>query len=98
SRERIFADMVELLKMRGYNGKLDPSESLKRLVVHHDPYQAADQAHAILVITEWDEFKEYNWSRIYSQMLKPAFLFDGRNILDATSLKGLGFEVYQIGK
>jgi len=40
-------------------------------------------AHAIAVLTEWDEFKTYDWQKIYTNMLKPAFVFDGRNIPDA---------------
>jgi len=98
SPERIISDMKELLHLRGVNGKLDPNDNLKRLIIHSDPYQAMHEAHAILVITEWDEFKTYDWERIYKHMLKPAFLFDGRNILDSSSLVEKGFQVYQIGK
>jgi UDPglucose 6-dehydrogenase len=39
-------------------------------------------AHAIAVLTEWDEFKNYDWEKIYDDMNKPAFIFDGRNLLD----------------
>jgi UDPglucose 6-dehydrogenase len=63
-----------------------------------DPYKAADGAHAIAVITEWDEFTGYDWKRIYNSMKKPAFLFDGRNILDHNALREIGFEVRAIGR
>lgn len=63
-----------------------------------DPYEACKEAHAIAVLTEWDEFKTYDWQRIYDAMKKPAFVFDGRGILDKTALETIGFQVYVIGK
>jgi UDPglucose 6-dehydrogenase len=56
------------------------------------------RAHAIAILTEWDEFKSYNWTGIYANMLKPAFVFDGRNLLDRQSLERIGFNVQAIGK
>ena len=49
-------------------------------------------------MTEWDEFKSYDWQKIYDQMKKPAFIFDGRNILDKTEMTEIGFEYSSIGK
>ena len=69
----------------------------KHLTVHQDPYTALENAHGIAVLTEWDEFKTYDWQRIYEKMQKPAFVFDGRNILDRKQLEKIGFEVYSIG-
>jgi UDPglucose 6-dehydrogenase len=66
--------------------------------VVNDPYEAADKAHAIAVLTEWDEFKGYDYAHIFNQMLKPAFIFDGRRLLDKTALKQQGFKVYTIGE
>ena len=63
-----------------------------------DAYSAADGAHAIAVVTEWKEFKELDYQKIYDKMAKPAFLFDGRNIVDAEALRKIGFQVYQIGR
>ena len=74
------------------------SENDERLIVENDPYQAVYDAHAVAVLTEWEEFKDYNWKKIYDNMKKPAFVFDGRKILDIEKLKDLGFKVYQIGK
>ncbi|HAQ38649.1 MAG TPA: nucleotide sugar dehydrogenase, partial [Saprospirales bacterium] len=71
---------------------------LSKLVVHTDPYAAMKEAHAIAVLTEWDEFRTYDWERVYNNMIKPAFVFDGRNILNAKQLFQLGFRVFQIGK
>src|SRR6056297_3009182 len=73
-------------------------ENNQRLHVEKDPYEAAKDAHAIAILTEWDEFRDYDWQKIYNNMKKPAFLFDGRNILDAQKLSLIGFKVYQIGK
>ncbi len=63
-----------------------------------DPYKAAEGAHAIAVMTEWKEYKELDFQRIYDSMAKPAFIFDGRNILNHTALFEMGFEVYSIGR
>lgn len=63
-----------------------------------DAYAACDGAHALAVLTEWDEFKELDYARIYKSMAKPAFVFDGRNILDHDGLRKIGFEVHAIGK
>jgi UDPglucose 6-dehydrogenase len=68
------------------------------IVTEPDPYAAAKDAHAICVMTEWDEFKTYDYEKIYANMVKPAFIFDGRNILDHQALRKIGFEVYAIGK
>lgn len=71
---------------------------LANLIVHNDPYTAMDKAHAVAILTEWDAFKTYVWQKVYDKMLKPAFVFDGRNILSAKELRNIGFKVYQIGK
>lgn len=62
-----------------------------------DPYQAASGAHAIAVMTEWDLYRSLDWDRIYRSMEKPAFVFDGRNILDHKGLYEIGFNVYPLG-
>jgi len=70
----------------------------KSIVLVSDPYEAAQDSHAIAIMTEWDEFKSYDYQKIYESMTKPAFMFDGRNILDHQSLFDIGFEVQCIGK
>ncbi|MHC5201817.1 nucleotide sugar dehydrogenase [Myroides sp. LJL119] len=74
-----------------------PCENKQLLKVHADPYLALKDSHAIAVLTEWDEFKNYDWKRIYQNMKKPAFIFDGRNLLDRDSLQEIGFKLYSIG-
>ncbi|XP_014669708.1 PREDICTED: UDP-glucose 6-dehydrogenase-like [Priapulus caudatus] len=70
----------------------------KSVTVHTSAYDAAEKAHAVVVCTEWDEFQELDYNRIYKNMLKPAFLFDGRSFLDHSSLRSVGFQVESIGK
>ncbi|MHC5310880.1 nucleotide sugar dehydrogenase [Myroides sp. LJL116] len=67
------------------------------LQVHNNAYSALENAHGIAVLTEWDEFKDYDWQRVYDNMLKPAFVFDGRNVLDKEKLQNIGFVVFSIG-
>jgi UDPglucose 6-dehydrogenase len=62
-----------------------------------DPYKCAEDAHAILIITEWAEFKTYDYKRIFESMQKPAFIFDGRNILPHQELYEIGFNVSPLG-
>ena len=69
-----------------------------RLSVARSAYEAAAEAHAIVVVTEWDEFKTLDFAKIYDGMVKPAFVFDGRNILDLGKLRALGFRAQGIGK
>ena len=68
------------------------------MTVIQEPYEATKNAHALVVCTEWDEFKNYDYGRIFQNMYKPAFLFDGRGILDHQKLKEIGFRTYCIGK
>lgn len=69
-----------------------------RFTVARSAYEAAAGAHAIVVVTEWDEFKTLDFAKIYDGMVKPAFVFDGRNILDLGKLRALGFRAQGIGK
>ena len=72
-------------------------ENTKHLRTEISPYNAMEGAHAIAVLTEWDEFKSYDWQRIYKSMQKPAFIFDGRNVLDRKALETIGFIYKGIG-
>ena len=69
-----------------------------RLTVAGSAYEATAGAHALVVVTEWDEFKTLDFAKIYDGMVKPAFVFDGRNILDLGKLRALGFRAQGIGK
>jgi UDPglucose 6-dehydrogenase len=64
----------------------------------NSPLEAVEGAHALVVLTEWDEFKAYPYEEFYAKMMKPACVFDGRGILNHKALEDIGFEVHAIGK
>src|SRR5688572_27776682 len=80
------------------NARYDLGELAKRITFEPDPYVAAQGAHAIAVVTEWRQFAELDYQKIYASMVKPAFIFDGRNLLEHGKLYDMGFNVYSIGK
>jgi UDPglucose 6-dehydrogenase len=80
------------------NTAQDLKDLAARVVFEADPYAAAKGAHAIAILTEWQQYAGLDYERIYAAMAKPAFLFDGRNLLDHKKLYKLGFNVYPIGK
>ena len=89
--ERIYADL-------DYLGTRSPEDNRRLLKVSNDPMDATKEAHAVAILTEWDEFKTYDWKSIYEQMLKPAFVFDGRRLLDNEVMDAIGFNYYKIGQ
>ena len=97
SESKIKADLRYLWELEG-TPEPRITQKLGQIFVHKDPHEALNMSHAIAVLTEWDEFKTYDWEKIYQQMYKPAFVFDGRNILDTAKLKAIGFQVKSIGK
>lgn len=72
----------------------------KQVSIATDAYSACDGADAVVICTEWDEFRDtcLDYERIYEKMNKPAFVFDGRLILDKGKLEGMGFRVETIGR
>lgn len=80
------------------NAKNDLKEQKDSVTFGEDPYEAAKGAHAIAVVTEWDLYKDLDYQKIYDSMEKPAFLFDGRNLLDHDKLFKIGFSVFRIGR
>lgn len=74
------------------------AEDDARVTVCEDAYEATKDAHGVLILTEWDEFKALDFKRIYDGMHLPAFLFDGRNLLDLSALREIGFEARGIGQ
>lgn len=80
------------------NAKIDLKYYGDEIEYEKDPYKAASKAHAVAILTEWDIYKELDYSKIYDSMTKPAFIFDGRNILNHEKLFKLGFNVYPLGK
>jgi UDPglucose 6-dehydrogenase len=80
-----------------YLGTIDPNVIRERITVVNEPYTAMKDAHAIAILTEWDAFKGYSWEKVYENMMKPAFIFDGRGITDKLNLQKIGFELFRIG-
>jgi UDPglucose 6-dehydrogenase len=80
------------------NAKTDLAPILSKIELAADPYAAAKGAHGIAVCTEWDEYRTLDYRAIFDSMEKPAFIFDGRNILDHGKLYEIGFNVFPIGK
>jgi len=80
------------------NARLDLSDVDEGVIFEPDPYVAARGAHAIALVTEWPQFAELDFQAIFDAMIQPAFIFDGRNILDHKKLHEIGFNVYAVGK
>jgi len=77
---------------------VSPEMIEKQLTICESSEEAADGAHGVAVLTEWDEFRSADFAKVLKGMFKPAFLFDGRDILNHSELREMGFDVYAIGK
>ena len=97
TQERMHMDLQTLWEFRG-ESKTDIQKKLSKLRSVGSAEGSCNNAHALAVITEWDVFTTQDFSAIYSQMEKPAFVFDGRKILDQNQLQSIGFTAYEIGK
>lgn len=87
SRKKVLADL-------NYLQTRDSESNNTGITSFKNPYDACKNAHAVAILTEWDEFANYDWQKIYDSMQKPAFVFDGRNILNKAEMQKIGF-VYQ---
>ncbi|WP_298222686.1 UDP-glucose 6-dehydrogenase [Flavobacterium sp.] len=87
----------QIISDLNYINEVEISQLEKTVEVQNDPYEACKDAHAIAILTEWDEFKSYDWKQIFDGMKKPAFVFDGRNILDADKMREIGFIFSAVG-
>lgn len=80
------------------NARHDLADLGDRIVYEADPYAALQGAHALAVLTDWDEYRQLDFQRVQELMMKPAFIFDGRNCLDHEALYQQGFNVFGTGK
>ncbi|HLA27497.1 MAG TPA: nucleotide sugar dehydrogenase [Syntrophales bacterium] len=80
------------------NARSDMKGAEGRISFEEDPCNAAKGCHAIAVLTEWEQYRDLDFHNIFREMVKPAFIFDGRNILDHQRCFDIGFNVYPIGK
>ncbi|XP_063982528.1 UDP-glucose 6-dehydrogenase [Diachasmimorpha longicaudata] len=94
----IYDPKVEESQIMDDLSSLGLSDLKKSVNIYHDAYTATKNTHAIVVCTEWDEFTELDYKRIYTEMTKPAYIFDGRKILNHDHLQKIGFNVQTIGK
>jgi len=90
SRNKMLADL-------NYLESRSEEDNGNAINVFDNAYEACEKSHAIAILTEWDEFKTYDWKKIYESMHKPAFIFDGRNILNGKELESIGFVYSNIG-
>lgn len=90
SRNKILSDL-------NYLETRSAEENNNSILSFDNPYESCKGSHAIAILTEWDEFTTYDWQKIYDSMHKPAFLFDGRNILNPKELESIGFIYKGIG-
>lgn len=79
------------------NARADLADLGDAVAFESDPYRAAEGAHAIALLTDWELYRGLDYRRIYAAMEKPACIFDGRNALDPAALFDIGFNVYAIG-
>jgi UDPglucose 6-dehydrogenase len=80
------------------NARIDLKDMEGDVRFVEDVYEALDGAHAIALVTQWAEYRELDFERIYNKMVKPAFIFDGRNHLEHEKLFEIGFNVFPLGK
>ena len=98
--------LEEKATLKIYDPKVEPTEIYDDLetdegnpnvVICSDPNQTFEKAQAIVALTEWDEFNDIDFEATYQAMQKPAWIFDGRNILDHKKLAEIGFKIRSIG-
>ena len=89
-------DIVELNKKREIHPNII-EKKIKQIKIYDNPIDACLDSHAIAILTEWDQFKKIDFKLIYKSMFKPAFLFDGRKIMNEEKIKKIGFNYYEIG-
>ena len=80
------------------NAEADLAHEKGKISYVEDPYRAAEGCHALAVMTDWEAYRKLDYRKIYKSMVKPAFLFDGRNIVDHRKCFEIGFNVFPIGK
>ena len=70
----------------------------KYVSVYNNHIDCISNTNIIAILTEWDEFNDYDWNKLYDKMIKPAYIFDGRNILDKEKLESIGFNYVGLGR
>jgi UDPglucose 6-dehydrogenase len=99
STDIIAALQQEGAKVKAYDPKsMDVAGSmLKNVTLCRDVYSLAKGCDCLLILTEWEEFKQINFRKL-QPLMRQTVIFDGRNILDKETLREYGFEYYGIGR
>ena len=97
SKSRIIHDLKTVFQIKKLNNN-QIKKYLANISIYKNVYEATYESGIIAISTEWEEFKKLDWSRIYTNMKKPAWIFDGRNLLNNLELKKLGFKTFFIGQ
>jgi len=102
-----FAPAIELIRQLLAEGAevsaFDPAAAEKTQAVFptvqygKDAYEVAKDADAVMIVTDWKEFRDLDWKRIHDSMARP-LVFDGRNLLDPEQMRGIGFEYHSFGR
>jgi len=74
------------------------TKNKEHISIYNNPIDCIHKTNIIAILTEWDEFKDYDWQKIYNKMNKPTYIFDGRNILDKEKLESIGFNYIGLGR
>ena len=93
SKNQIISDLRNKLQTIG-SGEID----LSNITTHSTAHDAIKDSFGIVIITEWDEFKNLPWDKYLSEVKRPANIFDGRNILDKNDFEKLEYNFYSIGQ
>ena len=97
NEDQIKLDISNLCKKNNFS-KSKIELFISRITFFKQYKKSVIDSHSIAILTEWDIFLDYDWKFIYSKMIKPSYIFDGRNILNKVLLSEVGFKVVQIGK
>ena len=89
-RSQIYFDLNHINK--------NDAKNKRHVLVYDRHIDCIYQTNIIAILTEWDEFKEYDWEKIYDKMSKPAYVFDGRNVLEKEELESIGFNYIGLGR
>ena len=96
-KNKIESDLINLWESKDFSFEKIKNK-LKKVKVFENAIDCTKNSHAIAIVTEWEEFKNIDYKTIFKNMFKPAFVFDGRKILNSNKLTSIGFNYFEIGK
>jgi UDPglucose 6-dehydrogenase len=96
-KERILEDLRFQLESSGKSNE-EIKKLISQITIYKDAYIALKNSNFAAICTEWDEFKNYDWKKIYKNMKDNSWIFDGRNLLDKHKLQSIGFKTFFIGQ